>query len=144
MASAQSLGLLDPLTLAWELIPFSFVVDWFLPVGTYLSQLTALNGLTLMNGFTSYTTDYSVNLSALRTRDQYPNDWFYDTTRQPPAGPFPAKVGFSGSSSRVVHRKQRGGLNLGGATPALPKFKNPLSLTHFLNAMALLAVSFRK
>lgn len=30
-------GLLDPATLAWELLPYSFVVDWFLPIGDFLS-----------------------------------------------------------------------------------------------------------
>jgi len=32
----NGLGLLDPLSVAWELLPFSFVVDWFLPIGNYL------------------------------------------------------------------------------------------------------------
>jgi hypothetical protein len=34
-----SFGLLNPASVAWELIPFSFVVDWFLPVGRYLESL---------------------------------------------------------------------------------------------------------
>lgn len=29
-------GLTNPETMAWEKIPFSFVVDWFIPIGTYL------------------------------------------------------------------------------------------------------------
>lgn len=32
-------GLTNPLSVAWELIPFSFVVDWFLPIGKYLDAL---------------------------------------------------------------------------------------------------------
>lgn len=32
-------GLLNPLEVAWELVPFSFVADWFLPIGNYLSAL---------------------------------------------------------------------------------------------------------
>lgn len=32
----QQLGLLDPEVVAWELIPFSFVADWFLPIGAWL------------------------------------------------------------------------------------------------------------
>jgi hypothetical protein len=31
-------GLTDPASLAWELLPYSFVVDWFIPVGNYLQQ----------------------------------------------------------------------------------------------------------
>lgn len=29
-------GLQDPLSVAWELLPYSFVLDWFIPVGNYL------------------------------------------------------------------------------------------------------------
>jgi len=32
-------GLVNPLEVVWELIPFSFVADWFLPIGNYLSAL---------------------------------------------------------------------------------------------------------
>lgn len=34
-----SLGLLNPLSVAWELTPLSFVVDWMLPIGRYLEHL---------------------------------------------------------------------------------------------------------
>ncbi len=34
-----SLGLLNPLSVAWELVPLSFVVDWMLPIGRYLEHL---------------------------------------------------------------------------------------------------------
>jgi len=29
-------GLQDPASVAWELVPYSFVADWFIPIGTYL------------------------------------------------------------------------------------------------------------
>jgi hypothetical protein len=44
-------GISNPLSLAWEALPFSFVVDWILPVGNYIDSLTALDGFT----FTSAT-----------------------------------------------------------------------------------------
>lgn len=34
-------GLTNPLEVAWELLPYSFVVDWFVPIGDYLSALDA-------------------------------------------------------------------------------------------------------
>lgn len=44
---ANQLGLVNPLTIGWELVPFSFVVDWFIPVGQFLSQGTDFLGLTV-------------------------------------------------------------------------------------------------
>jgi hypothetical protein len=43
----QNLGLADPEVVLWELVPFSFVVDWFLPIGDYLSlraEVSRFNG----------------------------------------------------------------------------------------------------
>lgn len=46
---ANQLGLVNPVQVAWNLIPFSFLVDWFLPVGSFLNSFTAFWGLTLEN-----------------------------------------------------------------------------------------------
>jgi len=45
-------GLLNPAAIAWELVPFSFVVDWFMPVGNTLNAATAGCGLTSLGGST--------------------------------------------------------------------------------------------
>lgn len=42
LSQARSLGLLDPASVVWELVPYSFVVDWFVPIGTYLSNLAVI------------------------------------------------------------------------------------------------------
>lgn len=34
----QLAGLTDPLSVAWELVPYSFVVDWFIPIGEWLAS----------------------------------------------------------------------------------------------------------
>lgn len=39
----ERLGLTDPLSIAWELVPFSFVLDWFGPISDYLAALHAVN-----------------------------------------------------------------------------------------------------
>jgi len=49
----EQFGLANPAALAWELIPFSFVADWFVGVGDYLNAQTALLGLTVVDGGTS-------------------------------------------------------------------------------------------
>lgn len=43
--SMDQLGLINPLSVAWELVPFSFVVDWFLPIGKYISSLSDFAGV---------------------------------------------------------------------------------------------------
>lgn len=39
------LGLLNPELVAWELVPFSFVADWFLPIGSYLEARAVTSNL---------------------------------------------------------------------------------------------------
>lgn len=40
----------NPVEWVWELIPFSFVVDWLIPVGEYLGTLDAMYGLGNVRG----------------------------------------------------------------------------------------------
>lgn len=42
LSASRSLGLLDPLSVVWEIMPYSFVLDWFLPIGTYLENLAVI------------------------------------------------------------------------------------------------------
>jgi hypothetical protein len=42
MSVARSLGLYDPAIVVWEKVPFSFVADWFVPIGNYLEALAFL------------------------------------------------------------------------------------------------------
>jgi len=42
MGFARQLGLLDPLSVAWELTPWSFVVDWFIPIGSYIDLVNTV------------------------------------------------------------------------------------------------------
>lgn len=50
---ANKLGFVNPATFAWELLPFSFLFDWLVPVGNFLSQWTDFVGLSLSNPATS-------------------------------------------------------------------------------------------
>lgn len=40
------IGLTDPASVAWELVPFSFVADWFIPIGNYLAARGLASSLT--------------------------------------------------------------------------------------------------
>lgn len=45
LSFARQLGLLDPMSVAWELTPWSFVVDWFIPIGSYIDLLNTIPSL---------------------------------------------------------------------------------------------------
>lgn len=57
---ANQLGLVNPLGVAWELVPFSFLIDWFVNVGQVLSSISDTAGLSLTNEYTSTRTSYKV------------------------------------------------------------------------------------
>lgn len=50
---ATELGIINPAVIAWELVPFSFVVDWFVPVGQYLNSYTDLTNVELLEPYTT-------------------------------------------------------------------------------------------
>jgi len=45
---ARQLGFVNPAYVAWDAVPFSFVVDWFLPVGKFLNSFTNEVGMELL------------------------------------------------------------------------------------------------
>lgn len=45
LKTASAIGISNPLAVAWELTPYSFVLDWAIGVGEYLSSLDALVGI---------------------------------------------------------------------------------------------------
>jgi len=45
MSVSRQLGVQNPASLIWELVPYSFVVDWFIPFGTYLDNLNQIPSL---------------------------------------------------------------------------------------------------
>lgn len=47
------IGLSNPLSLGWDLIPYSFVVDWVMPVGSVLDSMTDPLGLDFVGGYAS-------------------------------------------------------------------------------------------
>lgn len=53
---ANQLGLVNPLAIAWAVVPFSFIVDWFVNVGKMLNGMTDFVGVTQSRAFkTRYT-----------------------------------------------------------------------------------------
>jgi hypothetical protein len=73
----DQLGLTSAPAIVWELVPWSFVVDWFVPIGDWLSSLGLLIGADFKGGsFTDYYkytdrligfTDVAINASYVQT-----------------------------------------------------------------------------
>jgi hypothetical protein len=122
----RQLGVLDPLSVAWELMPWSFVVDWFIPIGSYLEllmQIPFLQGRFL-------TTDV-VKLTG--------SEGFVVTT---PLGSFHQGFIYQGTvkASTDVYRRTVMSRTLGGPPSVpLPQFDlgGAASLKRFWNALAL-------
>lgn len=51
---ANQLGLVNPAIVLWEVVPFSFVLDWFANVSSFLSQCTEFMGLELKRTATTH------------------------------------------------------------------------------------------
>lgn len=127
LALMSSLSLTSPVLLGWELVPFSFLVDWFLPIGNALQSFSTFEGLAFQKGYKTYFTRRSVVQRLNDTRNQNPiagvqlglretvtggNDWTGVQVNRTVLTDFP--------------------------TPKLPRLKNPYSPVHAANAVALL------
>lgn len=124
---SSELGIHDPITLAWELLPYSFVVDWFLPVGNFLQRLNYDSGLSFRSGYTVYYTSQKGNVSNVETV----------TSVGGGQRVFFRSDGFSFENRHLLRQ-----VLLQPPRPVLPSFKDPFSPVHTLNALALMRVAF--
>jgi hypothetical protein len=122
LAQAANLGLTNPAALAWELVPFSFVADWFVPVGDYLNCLDAALGYSFLGGSkTERWMHHSKTEAGWRTGAVLNNLKYWR---------------FSGAE-KIVKTVVRT-VYSSSPLPRHPGFKNPFSATHVANALALL------
>lgn len=125
---AVAFGLTNPLTIAWELIPFSFVADWFLPIGTAISALSADHGLTFHSGSKTRILENSVKRTV--------------TAISPPDTAVKISKAFGyGKGSNYSFTIDREVLT-SFPTYGFPAFKDPRSFSHGLSAIALLQSIF--
>lgn len=50
----QSMGLANPIQIAWNLLPMSFLADWVFDVNTFLGALTDFVGCSVQRPYTLY------------------------------------------------------------------------------------------
>jgi hypothetical protein len=70
-SSMQRTGLTNPLTLAWETLPFSFVVDWIYPLGSYFTALETPAPGVLKKGSISVLTKTSGSATVISNSEGY-------------------------------------------------------------------------
>lgn len=68
--SANQFGLLNPFSIAWEVVPFSFVLDWFVPVGQVLEAITAKAGLDFKGGHEVWCTGGRSDITVVASQRQ--------------------------------------------------------------------------
>jgi hypothetical protein len=118
----KSTGISNPALLAWELVPYSFCVDWILPVGTYLSNWNATHGLRFVKGFQSYKFVQTVESTATRC--------------------FDGMSGQASATSKWVYLERKA--LTGFPSPDLPTFDFGLNLSQVTSAISLLHQLFRR
>jgi hypothetical protein len=131
LKQASKMGLTNPYAVAWELVPFSFVIDWALPVGEWLDSFDAAYGLTFIGG--SRTTLVKAKQRCYVDRDPVdPPSW---------AG---SSSAFRHAIAKASYVETRFDRTVYSSTPwPLPYFKNPVSTAHALNGLALLRGLFK-
>lgn len=60
LAQIGSHGLTNPAALAWELFPLSFVIDWFIPIGSFLDGLSTSLGMEFRDGYMTKHFEWSI------------------------------------------------------------------------------------
>jgi len=117
-------GFTNPVNLLWEVLPFSFVADWFLPIGPYLETLSSFDGLQFVDGCQTQFT--RVNIYRSLNYSGTPNfPWYYEEYFG----------GFQRESVLLDRNRLLAFPNL-----TFPEFKSPFDShnQHILNGLALI------
>lgn len=131
------LGIDNPMEVVWEVIPLSFVADWFIPVGEYLKNLTATNGLVFHAGFKTTRRSAKCSLQVVANG----NTARYGITQ---IGPQTGQ----GAATREIFEMSRSRLT-GFPGPVFPGFRDPRDtkdggISRATSAIALLQSLFLK
>jgi hypothetical protein len=114
-ALSQDFDFGNPVEWAWELIPFSFVIDWMIPIGDWLGTLDAMFGTANVRGTVTQ-----------RVRHSYTAQWDQATVTV--------------SNHSGWFRSHRRSVISGVPLPPPPRWKVSTSYRSLLNAVSLLGV----
>jgi hypothetical protein len=125
------LGLTNPFELAWELMPFSFVLDWSLPLGDYFHLLDAVKGWKLKGGSRSYkVVDERTPIDAHVEPPSTNTSWYRNWTHH---------VSVEGKGRRMYFNRVT---YVDPPDVPRPEFDTGSSHLHVANGLALLASAF--
>lgn len=124
----SSLGVVNPLAVAWEVVPYSFLVDWVMPIGDWLNSLDATVGLEFLSGS-------STQRQEVKVKEQ----------SEPTNGNGRTLISANFSAASRYLRISRS-VYWASPIPLPPPPQNPFeknALTRMANALSLLAMAFR-
>jgi hypothetical protein len=131
--SAATWTSLNPASIAWELTPYSFVVDWFFDVGSYLRNLET--ALLYRNEFKyGYVTRLSYLEGTVRNKK---NSYYVGSG----SGLNSCTQSWSAAGRKVRFARSR---LTSSPTPEMPSFQADLGSARLLNAAALLGVLLKR
>lgn len=122
--AGSALGVVNPLSVLWEATPFSFVIDWLMPVGAWLEHLTATLGVDFVAGCRTDTIQATVGLARRNIFCTLPLN----------KDVWKGGVGPRGTVNVFAMQRHK----YGGWPWAFLYLKNPFSMVHAMNAVALI------
>lgn len=125
LAMLSQSGITNPLATAYELVPYSFVLDWFINVGDYISTLDALVGISSVEAI------YSWKEITEGTSSMNP----YGTGK-------PLHGGAPGTGTIRIVRSARHPREI-GIKPFRPQYQPHLSVKRLISAVALIRNLFK-
>lgn len=126
-AALFNYGFGNPIELGWEVIPYSFVIDWMIPIGDYLASLDALRAVDTIRVARVEKVAYDHN--AILEAQNYFGTWYNSYTY----GCYPATRKYRSHERIVSHSIP---------LPALPKWSPSSSYKAAVNGLALLWQTF--
>lgn len=119
LGTLAAAGLTNLASVAWDRVPFSFVIDWFFTAGQWLRNFGIDNVVNFLDG----SRGVSISVSDVTSSPAVADPWAYT-------------VASGGQVTNIYTQYTR--TKLFSFPSNKPYWKNPVSLTHMLNGLALI------
>lgn len=130
----KRLGLLNPVATLWELTPLSFVIDWFLPIGDYLSSLDAMVGVSVTSTWMSNKQEGGYTLASYQT----------EAWGNSPVYPYPrVLLGYNRYGAQTMKYRRYTRTTPSSLSLPRPNIQRSLSSLRLFDAVALARQSFK-